>query len=396
MLANLLLVLSFFLSVVPLFADPEITARFEPERIESGSRAQLIIRVVSPQKIPNDFTVSAGELPLRRIQAVHQVDGEGHVESTLLYLAEPKCNGVFHLDASAIPIEGQLFPLPAAELTVAPSPPSAQNQGIEGMSLTVENIPRHIYVGEMISVEIVLRAPEYLRFRVQGHPQKIGDGFLLGNPADPFLASMEQIRAGPSPEQCRWRTLLTAHRQGSLSIAFATGVSVDLSVKAVEPAIPIKGWMAIFQASSPWEPAVVVSPNYGITAVPLPLEGRPSDFSGAIGNFTLLPPETHDLGQNGEGRCYEIVYPVRGIGNLAIIAAPTLPTVPGWQLQTVRKRSNPDDRLGHGGTIEFRYTFIRSDAKAPSPPFVLHYFNTASACYESLQHTPQLPSDGSN
>jgi hypothetical protein len=385
------------LSAASACAGASVTARFDPEEIVYGSTAQLVVTVQARSRGTAAPEVAADGLDLHRVGAVHRIGPDGEVVSTFTYLATPSRMGTLTLDPGTIAVEGDLLPLPSASLSVrrVPAKASAASdmpQLVERIRLAVLHVPRQVYVGEVVPVELALMVPDGLRFRIpKNYPLKVGDQFAQGSPADPLVGAMVREKAGPSPEQLRWRTLVTAQREGMLTLAFAVGLSVELAQSNLVEGGVGQGWKDIFQATPEWTPFTALSGQHTVEAIPLPDANRPAGFGGAIGQFTLLAPEIRRAEGAGKDDPVEIIFPVQGMGNLPAVAPPNLAIDGNWRLGRARKTVHLEDKLGHRATVSFHYTLIPTREAAIPPPFQLSYFDPATGHYEVLQHQFSQP-----
>lgn len=368
-----------------------MTASFDPAETSLGSTTLLTVEVHSRSRNVVAPELVADGMVLRRMGAVHRVEQDGGVASTFTYLATPSRTGTLSLDPAVISVEGELLPLPTAVVAVhraAPPPAAAIGSGTRQLlgqiRLVLLHVPDRVYAGEVIPMELALTVPDGLRFRIQGsHPLKIGDGFALGSPADPLIGAMVREKSGPSPEQLRWRTLVTARREGNLPLAFVIGLSVETLPPNLIGGGAGQGWKTLFQASPEWMPITVLSEQQEIEVIPLPEDGRPAGFCGAIGQFSLLTPEIRKMDENGT---VEVIFPVRGAGNLPTIPPPNLAIDGNWRLGGTRKSIHLEDSLGHRATVAFHYTLIPTGGAAVPPPFQLSYFDPATGGYATLRH----------
>jgi hypothetical protein len=79
----------------------------------------------------------------------------------------------------------------------------------------------------------------------------------------------------------------------------------------------------------------------------LPNEGKPADFSGAIGQFDLQADLSSTILTRGEP--VDLHFTIRGSGNFGQFAAPGLATSSTWKAYAAHKTFEPDENLGlHG------------------------------------------------
>jgi hypothetical protein len=123
-----------------------------------------------------------------------------------------------------------------------------------------------------------------------------------------------------------------------------------------------------------------------------PAAGRPADFSGLCGIFTLESSLDKTRVAAGEGA--NLVVTVRGQGNLRSVPDLPLPEVPRAKVYTPKTRD--DVALANGtlrGSRTWEYVVIPLQAgRLELPPLSLSFFNPATREYRSLS-TPVLALD---
>ena len=123
-----------------------------------------------------------------------------------------------------------------------------------------------------------------------------------------------------------------------------------------------------------------------------PAAGRPADFSGLCGVFTLESSLDKTRVAAGEGANLRVT--VRGQGNLRSVPDLQLPDVPGAKVYTPKTRD--DVALANGtlrGSRPWEYVLIPlKEGRLELPALHLSYFNPATREYRSLS-TPELALD---
>jgi hypothetical protein len=370
-----------------------LSARFEPEEIALDSRAQFVVETVGPGRAKMSELPDTEEIALRRLGSAYRVRSDGSVASTLTYLATPQKTGTHTFAGATVLVGGNSVPVPTARLTVRAPTEAALRSGhlppaVQRLHLYVEGLPKWLYVGQTVPVEITLPVPNGIRVRTsEGAPRKIGENFLLGRSCDLPLEQMVELcdlRSG----EARWRASVMATVPGELWLAFALGLEVAEEVPLLEQGSAAKNWEALFMAES-WAPVVLSSVRHGVSAIPLPTAGRPEDFNGAIGKFFLsVPPKIRCV----EG-IYEVQVTVEGEGNFGTLAPPSLSLDRCRVVRQTRKMFHPSDPLGFRGSITFSYFLAECRTDEP-PTFSFAYFDPESGRYEHLRVRIELPAVG--
>ena len=121
-----------------------------------------------------------------------------------------------------------------------------------------------------------------------------------------------------------------------------------------------------------------------INVKPLPENGKPEDFSGAVGrfNFKVTPSKTNI--KNGES--FDLKVSVTGTGNLKLFNLPK-PVVPNSleMYDPVHKENVSTPLSGMSGEISDSYTIITQfKGKYPIKPMRFSYFDLSSKTYKTI------------
>ena len=126
----------------------------------------------------------------------------------------------------------------------------------------------------------------------------------------------------------------------------------------------------------------------GITVKPLPAEGRPADFSGAVGQYTLTARV--DRTQAAAGEPVELTVEIAGTGNLKTLPPPRLPALDDFKLF--------DPEIGESisrasGRIEGRktYTYVlipKEEGSSLIGPITLPFFDPVKTSYQHARSAP--------
>jgi len=128
----------------------------------------------------------------------------------------------------------------------------------------------------------------------------------------------------------------------------------------------------------------VAAGNRTINVKQLPTEGKPTDFTGAVGSFDfdVIPNKTVlDATESLEAKVL-----VKGTGNLKLFDMPKLNVPSGLEQyepeHTERVRTN---LTGMGGTISDTYTLVpQYKGKYPIPPISFSYFDLKTESYKTV------------
>lgn len=137
------------------------------------------------------------------------------------------------------------------------------------------------------------------------------------------------------------------------------------------------------------KPFSVASEQLKITVKPLPEVGKPASFIGGVGSFEVSASLSSDRSTGGEPITLTIT--VNGTGNLGLLAAPVLPSVPGLKILTPEIKDNFSYATGRlSGSRRFVYPVLpAADGRYRIPEIELGFFDPKSGSYY-VKKTPAL------
>jgi hypothetical protein len=127
-------------------------------------------------------------------------------------------------------------------------------------------------------------------------------------------------------------------------------------------------------------PLELKSTELPITVLPLPLEGKPEGFDGALGNFQLNVSATPLEVKAGDPITLKMT--VNGEGNFDSIKAPKLQSRDGFKVYDPQVKQNESEKI-------FEQVLIPESEKVMHIPQInFSFFNTKTEQYEVLTHNP--------
>ncbi|HEY2650156.1 MAG TPA: BatD family protein [Puia sp.] len=121
---------------------------------------------------------------------------------------------------------------------------------------------------------------------------------------------------------------------------------------------------------------------------PLPDEGKPADFNGAVGKYSITASLNTKEVDTGDAAVLSVL--ISGNGNLPVINAPVVDWPANMESYEVSNKENIDKAVAPlGGTKTYSYSFICSKpGKYILPPVKMSYFDPAAKVYKSIESDP--------
>lgn len=335
----------------------------------------------------SSFRVISG--PMQSVSNVF-VNGKRTYSMTYTYFITPLKKGVFDIEQASIEYEGNVYKttpvtINVTEAVAIPRDPNDPKYIVdEKLHLVAEVSKRSPYVNEPITIVYKL----YFAQNVNPTDVDVVDmpkynDFWSYNVDIPNRNIDTSIYKGERYNFVEWRkVVLYPQRAGKLEIK---PLSLDVTVN-----VPT-GKRDFFQRVIYTQvPKLVSAGNLTINVKPLPTEGQPDDFSGAVGNFSIdVSTSKKQLKAN---ESLQAKVKISGRGNLRLFGMPNLQTPSAIEQYEPETSENIRSNLsGMSGSITQSYTLIpQVQGKYPIPSIEFSFFNPKKKTYETIKSSEQL------
>lgn len=284
----------------------------------------------------------------------------------------------------AIPVQPQAQQPPQVQ-TLPPSSRSGGRPSEEKVAFGDLLVPKKTaYAGEVVPVEIRFYFDATYQVRLQDRPGFTGDGFTVLRFSKPL--ERQQEIDGRIYNVVSFQTALTPAKSGVLEIPAAT----------LEAQIQMPGrsrgmddfFGGLFGNMGEARQVTVSTDPAELEVKPLPRDGKPEDFSGAIGQFSLQAAASPK--KAGAGDPITLTVTVAGRGNFDGMGAPTLVETEGWRTYPPSERfeASPSDPIGFNGEKIFEYMILAREDRSSTPVAEFSFFDPALEKYVTLKSPP--------
>lgn len=324
------------------------------------------------------------------IQQVSQswVNGKSSFNKTYSYILLPTREGKISIKQASIEIEGEIYKTSPVEVTVTaavqqPRDPNDNSVTKEdAIHLEAEVSKSNPYINEPITVIYKL----YVSYDVN-----VNQWRPLDNPKYNNFWSQNIDIKNLVVEDCTYKgeryrcvvlrkTVLYPQKEGKLEIE---GLTLDIDLQ-----LPTRRRDFFGRPLMTNDSKRVATGSKFIQVKPLPENGKPEDFSGAVGSFDFQVTPSRNYLKHGES--VELKMTVSGSGNLKLIDLPK-PVVPSAfeMYDPVKKEEVNTNLSGMSGKISSIYTLIpQFKGNFVIKPITFSYFDLKSGSYKTLSSAP--------
>jgi len=401
-------------------ADISVTAEMSRPEISAGEMAELQIKVTGAQQadVPQQIAVDGLQVRLTgQSTQVQMVNFKVSSSVVYSYIVMPLRTGNFTIPGVTITADGRQFrtaplqfavadtraaPAPAVQqpAPVAPPPfpglqppprrarPAAQRVDESRLSFgEISCAKKAIFAGEVVPVEIRYYFDANYQVQVRGKVDFGSEGIVAERFPEPKETREE--RDGTVYNVLTFKTLLSAVKPGTIDVPPA---KLDCQVQVPGGAPPgfddpifrqLMGGQSPFMQSRDLQ--VKTTPLH-LEIMPLPKEGRPSSFSGAVGQFDIDAVVPNPKPAPGDPVTLSVK--IGGKGNFKGMGAPVLTDDEGWRSYPPTDKFDGTDELSYSGVKSFDFTLIAQEAKKASPGAEFSYFDPTTAKYVTLNTKP--------
>lgn len=381
---------------LPALAAPTARARLEPSQVRVGETTTLLVEVRGAQDAPAPRIGAPDGVSVRYVgpqTEISIVNGQMSTSVTHQYSVLALSPGSFDIGPIVVEVGGQRLDAGTVRVvaTGTGSPPSPRvgagtapgTQGGRPLGFELK-VPRtEVYLHERVPLSAILTVGAVRVEQVQ-YPTLPGEGLAIEKFTEP--KQREDTVGGSRVQVVEFTTSFTPLKTGALTLGPGR-----LTLQVLERRRGRSVFDGFF-GGDPFgmasQPVDLVAPAVPLTVLPLPEEGRPAAFTGAVGRYDLDVRATP--GEVAAGDPVTVTVTVRGDGDLDRLTPPAVAAGAGWRVYgmqpRVQKAGEPD---APPGTRVFEQVVIPEQAGTVElPPLSLAYFDPAERSYRTITRGP--------
>jgi BatD DUF11 like domain len=392
-------------------AEPTVDERIDPTEISLGEAARLTITIsrgnsaVTPPVVPGLAFLAVGQS-----QQIQSINGVTTSSLTVTYEVIPQEAGIFTIPSlahSSQPLVLRVNPSGSAPGSAAPGnnprasnlPPPAAGGQSAGTRVTPDNsafvrlhvTKNELYVGESLPVEIQVVMRDGFVASMNGLPTLNGDAFTLSK-LSAHPERTEELIDGKPFTVLTWHSILSAVKPGQLSLTMESPLTVRVRTQSRPPGGSLDDFFndPVFQnffgATMEKEITAASTPTT-FSVLPLPAEGRPGNFGGAVGTFQISSELSGVKTVAGDPLTLRVH--VTGMGNFDRINDVMLTDVDHWKTYQPTSTFKASDDIGYRGEKTFEQPVIAAEPGTQTLPGVaFSYFDPKTRHYETARTEP--------
>jgi len=384
----------------------------QPSKIVMGESA--ILRVTSlDSELQNVKLPEVSGLSFEVLGHTRQmefINGTASESSSIVIRVTPQIAGIFSipgltpksqpliLEVNTDRNSGNL-PLTLNGTAPRPAPPPTPKTGnaagihfvADGSAFVQLKMPRRaVYVGESVPVDIEVGVRPGVVTALNGLPTIKGGDFTLNN-LSRQPERQEQVLDGKPFLTMTWHSVLAAVKPGDFSLTVDTPLTVKISSRPSEDeafANILGGpFLQNFYSNIVPKEMTVTSQPSELHVLALPTNGRPADFSGAVGAFKI----SSDVSavQMTAGDPVTLRMHVSGAGNFDRVDSPMFDRIDHWKTYPPKSSFSSTDPIGYKGEKTFEQPLIAAQTGEQTiPGLSFSYFDPETRRYERAQTEP--------
>ena len=393
-----------------------ISATLEPRRIGLGDSALLTIHISGEQTGPPELSGVDGLRLYTAGKSSQYQSINGRISSVTSYLihVQGERTGTFTIPPITARINGrvgktgpinvQVLRTGGARASARAIPPSGM--GVHARSsdsgknrarpafLRIMPSKARSFVGETVPVEVRAYFRQGIQATLNSLPVLSGDAFSC-RPFSRKPKQEEKLVDGVPYTVLTWYTTLSAVKEGEYPVR--AYIDATLLIPEMKKGRHSRFGRGIFDddffnsffSHAREKEVKLKSLRLKMRVLPLPGHGRPANFGGAVGRFTLSATASPKSGMVGDPITLKTT--IKGKGNFDRVSKPILSSCEGWKTYGPTTLFKPSDSAGLRGKKLFEQPIIPLDAsKKEIPPIVFSYFDTKSEKYVTLR-TKAIP-----
>jgi hypothetical protein len=373
------LIIGFLLAATRVFADVSVVASVDRNRISFGESVTLTVAVQGAHN---------GEPSIPKVDGLtfngpststsfSFVNGQTSQSISYTYQVTPGRTGEFIIPAIGVNIGNNTYSTTPIKLVVE----KGGSQGDLGQTPFGRVVlpSQQVYIGQTVPLDVYIIWRPEVPLRGSGGFNYQAEG--LGYKFLPNLKSGSQVING---EQFNVGVF-----QGAISPTTTGTLNFGPCFLRVQLTVPNRGGNSLFDdmfGRTQVREVPITIDAVPVTVLPLPEEGRPSDFSGAVGQWNL--EVTAKPAEVAVGDPITFTIKISGNGNIDTVPTPKLGALDEFKTYEPTTKTTKDDLNTTGERVIQQVLIARSTEIKQLPEVRLTYFDPVARAYKVATQAP--------
>jgi hypothetical protein len=398
-----------------------ISVRLDPPRISTGDVARLTVSLFgSSAGQPELPTVEGLEIvPAGRSSQVQMINGAVSTSQTFSFLVIASREGRYDIPPVEARVDGVTQRSAPITLQVvkdtgrAPATSRSPALGHAGsrvsQAVSPDEVDRVAFlrlhlgktaprIGETVPVQIKAYFQEGVQAELRALPELSGNAFTLQRLSDKPQQSREVV-GNHRYTVLTWYTGMSAIKEGEYPVGAKLEATLLIPERSQRGRSRGRGSSLFgfdpfdtffsdnFFGRVQERDITLVSTDEAVFVSPLPAEGRPEHFNGAVGRFQVSVDASPKKVAVGDP--VNVRVEVTGYGNFDRVTQPRLTSEDGLRVYEPTTSFDALDAIGYQGVKTFEYVVIPRDASLKGvPPLQFSFFDPDRATYETVTTRP--------
>lgn len=412
----ILLVIAYFLAPsIASAADISVLATLQPKQFTLGQSARLTITVNGASSAKPEEPQGDGLhfFPRGQSTQMQWINGRSSSSVSFAYQVQASKPGSHTIAPVTVRVDGHTYSTKAIQCVVSPAaaspapqpgsqrggravkPPSSNRlrsgeaDQIGFMRILPEK--KTVYAGELVPFTLKAYFHQGMRVTIQSNPRLANNTFILQSLDDKPTQS-EEIVNGIPYILLTWHGAISAVKQGNFPLEMELDTSLLVQNRRQRPSSMLGSplfddpFFDNFFSGYTQKDITLLSPKQDIRVLDLPVQGRPAQFSGAIGSFSLAVNARPTTVVPGDPISLHMI--IQGNGNFDRVKAPIF-TGKRNNWKTYPPSAGKLESTGKTAKKEFEQAIIPIRQNIGHiPPVRFTYFDPKSKSYISLNSDP--------
>ena len=366
----------------PAQTAPKVSSTISARTIGEGQQAVLSYQINGSLSAVEEFpeTIQVPGLTIEfngRTQRMTLRNGLTMTEIGFRYTVTANAQGEYVIPPQSFKVDGALMEGDAVTLTVGAASAPVEDNLTPTVQLKVGKT--EFWKGEVVPVQVAILVHPAVQPLSQFFPQVKTPNFAVNR----FDRS-----AGLETRQVNgeiWR----AWQMESVMSALQSGAQVfgpaEFKAELLTPDVSGFGDPMGRQQGNR-STRFLTSNTVPVNVKELPLEGKPDNFTGAVGDFEISAEASPVVLNAGDPIAVEMV--ISGVGNFDALTPPVMEPTEGWRLYEPRVSQENRGWGTEPGRKSFTQILIPEKKHTTVPSFVLSYFNPDTGAYVTRKSQP--------